>query len=814
MRNEIKFSGADYPTTYQYSGRGVTITDPRGVAALEQMSAFSDPGIVAVGSITSSRLYSAFGGLRSFSDADQRTSTFQLDGLNRTTSAAYPGGVTETFGYDGEGNLIAHTDRRNVASSMSYDNIGRSLSTTTGAINVLAVSYNDSADTETRTDALSLRTSLAYDALHRLVSLTRNDTKVKTYQYDGMDLTAESDFKANLTKYTYDGVDRVTSVLDRLNQLTSIAHSDVGGHTATITDRRGNVRVEVSDPLERLTSVTDGGQPLASYQYDGNNNVTSNSDGLGNQTQYEYDPLNRVSKIDHPGSLDTETLTRDGVGNVITYNSGFGGGVVQTFDGLDHLLTRKDGLGNLTQYQFDGEGLLTSTTDPNQHTTAYQYNDLRSMTQVTDAKSGIWQYGYDNDQNLTSVIDALSRTVSYSYDLINRLSTTTQPHNLVTTYGYDDNNNGTSVLDANGQTATVGYDTLDRAKTFSYTGTSGDGPRGYLYVYDPEGNATNVTETLSVSGQSQNRSWTMNYDARNRLSSYADPFSHSVSYQYDSANNVTTLTDAAGKQTGYSYDALNRVSKLTSGSEQIAYSWTPNSLLSTVSYPNGMQRTYSYDNANRLQSVVNLMATASLSQSGADESQEFDYGYDPKGNRTSETQKTNGNTVRTAAFAYDELDRLHTAAYTNADSSQSASYTYGYDPVGNRTSEAGKDFSGASLNLAFTYDDLNRLATETGDPAGNIIFNYDNNGNLISKVQGAQTTSYSYDVRNQLRSVTAPGGSQIAGYDYDFQRRRLGRSTASGSLTYAYDGDRVINEFSNTGTLVNRYDWGADIARG
>lgn len=124
-----------------------------------------------------------------------------------------------------------------------------------------------------------------------------------------------------------------------------------------------------------------------------------------------------------------------------------------------------------------------------------------------------------------------------------------------------------------------------------------------------------------------------------------------------------------------------------------------------------------------------------------------------------------------------------------------------------------QDFNGASVSLGFTYDNLNRLATETGDPAGSITFGYDNNGNLSTKAQGSQTTTCNYDARDQLRSVKGPDGSQVAAFDYDFGRRRLPKTTASTSLTYAYDGDQVVDEFSNSGALVNRYDWGADLAR-
>ncbi|MGH9821762.1 MAG: RHS repeat-associated core domain-containing protein, partial [Blastocatellia bacterium] len=314
--------------------------------------------------------------------------------------------------------------------------------------------------------------------------------------------------------------------------------------------------------------------------------------------------------------------------------------------------------------------------------------------------------------------------------------------------------------------------------------------------------------------QAQTRFWNMQYDARNRMTSYTDPFGHNVGYGFDAADNVTTLTDAAGRATIYGYDPMNRVSTVTTGTEQIIYGWNPNSLLGSVTYTNGMTRSYSYNNGNQLQSVKNTFVAADPSHGITEHSQEFDYGYDGNSNRLSETRQVDTKPARNITYSYDELDRLQTATYANGDGTPAANYTYGYDAVGNRSTVSGKDFNGASVSLGFTYDNLNRLATETGDPAGPITFGYDNNGNLNTKAQGSQTTTYNYDVRDQLRTVKGSGGSQVAAFDYDFERRRLAKTTASTSLTYAYDGDQVVDEFSNTGALVNRYDWGADLARG
>ena len=339
--------------------------------------------------------------------------------------------------------------------------------------------------------------------------------------------------------------------------------------------------------------------------------------------------------------------------------------------------------------------MLLEQTEPkgDQYKTTYLYNALGSLKRVTDAKDGAWEFTYDGGQNLRSIKDALQRMVTYDYDQLNRLHTVTQPQTLVTTYGYDENSNRTSVTDPKGQQTSIGYDALDRATSVQYLNVTGQGPRSYVYNYDPEGNLSNVAETRQVDPPTPaTRTYTRTYDSRNRLTAATDPNNHKVQFQYDAANNLKSIIDAANKETKYLYDAHNRLQSVTlpGQTEPVDYTWAADGLLKRVAYPNGMKRDYNYDTADRLTSINNHIS--------ATESDEFDYGYDANSNRTTETRKQNGNTVRDITYDYDLLDRLTEANYktpgqrpANPPVGQSVSYTeamrlagFDYDAVGNR----------------------------------------------------------------------------------------------------------------------------------
>ncbi|HVF51414.1 MAG TPA: Ig-like domain-containing protein [Pyrinomonadaceae bacterium] len=955
LREEVKLGNATYVTSYSYTGRNVEMTDPRGTVSLKTLSAFGDAGDLSVMGTSpgwSNELrYTAFGGLKSRKDANGRSTIYTVDGLNRATAVSHPGSVSESFTYDGEGNVLSHRDRRGTLTEMTYDNLARPLTTkvhdTSGVVPVSTITYNDGSHSESITDARQHTTIKVYDALHRLKSITNADNKTKSFKFDGMNLREETDFRQATTSYTYDEVDRVKEIKDRGGKITTINYTDSGGTRREVTDRRGNQRIEMFDPLGRIVNVTDGGQLLYSVEYDGNNNRKLLVDGRQNRINYDYDPLDRLETVNH-SSVQTETYAYDGVGNVLSYSNGFGNPVTQTFDQLDHLATRTDGESNTTTYKYDGEGLLLRKTDPKggRYATNYEYNAFGSLTKVTDAAQGIWQYEYYPDQTVKSVKDPLGHTVEYDYDALKRLTSVTQQASasLVTAYGYDANGNRTSIVDPKNQRTNIEYDALDRAKSIQYASATGAGPRQQNLEYDPEGNLTALNETTHNGLDIVSRSYARTYDARNRLASATDPYNRRVSYGYDAANNLTSVRDASERETGYDYDSLNRVSTARlPGGASVGYTWKPNGLLESVRYASGMERNYSYDNASRLRSVVNTI--------GQNQSEEYAYTYDGNSNRTKETRKFGGSAFRTVNYNYDDLDRLSEAAYSdenarglrgeyyaNADFTElklerldanvdftwadgaspapglgadnfsvrwtgqvkalhSQGYTfsivsdegvrlwvndqlvidhwtshtttedsgvialdagqkydirlefregtgnaevrlmwqsasqekqviprsqltpptpklkYEYDAAGNRKRESGRDSNDRPVNYSFDYDAANRMTDARGYAGGDIAYDYDNNGNLVSAQQGGQTARYEYDARDQLRRVVNFSQQEVARYDYDFERRRLSKTVAGAESRFVYSGDNLIGEYGAGGLQNNRYDYGHDLVR-
>ena len=103
--------------------------------------------------------------------------------------------------------------------------------------------------------------------------------------------------------------------------------------------------------------------------------------------------------------------------------------------------------------------------------------------------------------------------------------------------------------------------------------------------------------------------------------------------------------------------------------------------------------------------------------------------------------------------------------------------------------------------LVATYDDQDRLLTYDGN-----TYTYTDNGELLTKTNGADVTSYDYDVLGNLLSVTKSDGTLIE-YLIDPRGRRVGKKV-NGTLIKGWlyiDKLNPIAELDAAGNIVSRF---------
>jgi YD repeat-containing protein len=198
------------------------------------------------------------------------------------------------------------------------------------------------------------------------------------------------------------------------------------------------------------------------------------------------------------------------------------------------------------------------------------------------------------------------------------------------------------------------------------------------------------------------------------------------------------------------------------------------------------------------------------------------WGYNWFGEFTDYTA-TFGSTTYTLNLVRDSLGRV----ITKTENGAATSYTY--DTLG-RVSDVctGTDTTcqtGAVLRSYVYYPNGNRKLTPTGSGSvsvdnqdrlesyGATTYTFTDGGDLATKTDGTGTTTYSYDRRRNLRTVTLPNNVTI-NYTVDGMNRRVGRSVSLNGTNVAtqywiyQNGLQPIAELNGAGTVVSVFVYG------
>jgi RHS repeat-associated protein len=619
-------------------------------------------------------------------------------------------------------------------------------------------------------------------------------------------------------------------------------------------------------------------------QYDGQGNLAWTVDALGHVIVNRYDSSNNL--ISQAAQGDTSTPAAEttysnynSFGEPQTVKDPLGNITTNTYDihgNLKTVTTPKPNVStnaSVTQFNYNTVGELTSIVDPLLNTTTIAYTPTGLIQTITDMQSNVTTYGYDSHGNRTSVTDALNHQTTFAYDAMDRLTTITYPNpqgpglsSVTTTFGYDYRGRRTSVTDQNGKMTTYAYDDADRLT--SVTDAASPANHVTIYAYDTENNLTSITDA------NQNQTVFV-YDQFGRVKQTNFPSSNVETYGYDADNNLISKTDRKGQTIQYVYDALNRLTRKfyqdstevdyvydlvgkiqqvndPTGTYALAYDNMGRLIGTTTNYsflpsrpfttsyaydaasnrtgftdPESGSTSFAYDTLNRLQTLTPPVAITSGS---------FGFGYDALSRRISLTRP---NSV-TTNYAFDNLSRLTSVLHQLSGSTiDGAAYTV--DNAGNRTAKTDQR---AAVTTNYGYDNIYQLlsavqganTTESYgyDPVGNRLsslgvasytnntsneltatslatYGYDNNGNTLTKTDSTGPTNYTWDFENRLTSVTLPAGGGTVSFKYDPFGRRIYKSSSSGTSVFAYDGDNLIEETNAAGAVVARYSQGLNI---
>jgi RHS repeat-associated protein len=581
-----------------------------------------------------------------------------------------------------------------------------------------------------------------------------NQNRITASYTDGK-LTRLVHSDSNYLAFSYNAQGLVSQTTDQDNWTTTYEYDTNGEYLLKITTPEGTTSYTYE------TNSTSGSlHAIKSVRF-------SDNTGLF----YEYDNQERLIKQSLDGNAEPITYSYDSTGGV----------------------TITDVSGAASKLLYNDLGTVGRIEDPLKRITQYQYDSDGSLTKLTAADNTVSTFTYDNQGNIISSLNSLGQQIKYSYEsTFNQLASLQDQRGNLLNYNYDNQGNLQEITYADGSKDKFSYDATGnltvavnrRNQNISYTYnlegllTRKDFANGTsaTYTYDSRGNLLSAVDSDS--------SVTYAYDSVDRLTKVSYAANRFLEFTYDSAGRRSRMVDQDGFTTNYNYDTLGKLKSLTdaTGANIISYTYDNVGRLSREDNGNGTYTTYSYDLAGQLLNLVNYELDGTVNS-------RFDYTYDNVGRRTSMTTLEG-----TTTYGYDSIGQLN---LVNLPKGRIIEYQY--DAAGNRIKV--KD---SGVETAYNTNNLNQYTS-----VGAAIYNYDTDGNLITKTQGGNTWSYSYDSENRLIGAVTPDGNW--NYEYDALGNRIASILNGQRTEYLLDpkglGD-VVGEYGGNGNIIARYTHG------
>jgi RHS repeat-associated protein len=538
------------------------------------------------------------------------------------------------------------------------------------------------------------------------------------------------------------------------------------GLISRVVDQDGQEALYTYDASgEHLTEVTNFNGRVTTYTYDANSHsLLTVSNEAGNQLTYNYDGFNRLASASLNNGAEKLTYSYDTAGTV-TVTDGEGNHANLHFDHRGIPVKIEDPTGVAYQFGVDGNNNPTQINRSDGADSNIVYDENGNPFQITNAAGNTISLKFDETyNNLLWIQDARGNTTRYDYDGAGNLARITYPDGSAERFEVDDAGN------------LIGY-TNRRGNEFSYINnedgllvsqTNPDGSK-VNYVYTPQGYLLSATDNHGTVN--------LSYDDNNQITQISYPNGHFLIYSYDAAGRRTQMVDQDGVTTNYIYDTVGRLSRLTDSNDNLVVQYTYDVVgrLSREDKGNGTYTTHIYDEIGQLTSLNHYATDGSLNY-------KCDYTYNSLGQQT-EAKMLQG----IWSYEYDATGQLTHAIFSSNNASiPSQDLAYIYDEVGNRI----RTYENGTVT-EYTTNGLNQYET-----AGEVVYEYDDNGNLISKIDGGEHWDYHYDYADRLTHIIEPNGT-LTEYKYDVFGNRISKISGEQRIDYLIDplSSNVVGEY-------------------
>jgi RHS repeat-associated protein len=452
-------------------------------------------------------------------------------------------------------------------------------------------------------------------------------------------------------------------------------------------------------------------QKTTQLTYDAVGRVATKTDVSGYTLTFDYDDLDRLTKITFP----------DDTFNEYTYT-------------LLDLTTIQDRAGRKTTFEYNNVRQMTKRTDPLGRVTLFQWCKCGALRGLTDpmGRTIFWRHDIQGRLKSKEYVDGSQVTYRYE-DAVSRLSQRIDEKLQVTQYDYNKDDTLKRIAYNNAAVPTPAV-ALTYDANYSRILSMTDGAGTMLYTYFPITSTPSLGagQLASVDGPLQNDRITFDYDELGRrvstaINDGAFPIGVPASVRYDAAGRMFEAKNALGKFT-YTPDG---------NSDRLA----------SQNYPNGQTATYTYDQLPNDLLLTKITNTGS--GPGSALISEFDYIHDAKRGRIASWTQDPGAVY---TLGYDEADQLTSArlsAIPGYDPFPPKVFQYTYDLAGNRLTEriTEQTFSATKIlsDNTFSYNALNQLTSVSGGASAEATYEWDAEQRLVAVNSGNERTQFTYD---------------------------------------------------------------------
>lgn len=435
------------------------------------------------------------------------TISYTYDEYDRITKINGSNGILATYVYNKKGNPVNVTDNTtNTTTTYIYDiwgNVIKSITSNSTSQVIYEKSYvQDEVET------------ISINGINRTVALTTDEEYRPVINNNGWTVSESID-ELSRTEQIITSRGQNTAPFTRNFTYTTGSGANVSSElVATLTEKWGESELVQYgykyDNNGNITTVTKGGATVATYTYDGLNQLVSVVDVVQRTyTTYSYDTagnmVNVTVKAVNGGGVITSTISSvnyvygdvNWKDKLTSYN-----GQNLTYDEVGNPLFYRDGM---TMTWQNGRELKSITKDEN--TINYTYNTNGMRTQKSN-NGPVTKYFYNEDNQLISMQKGIV-TLMFYYDVqgkVNSLSyngtkyyyiknlqgditaITTDKGTVVANYTYDAWGNILSISDISGN-AITNQSSVALMNPFRYRGYVYDDDTGLYYLqsryYDP-----------------------------------------------------------------------------------------------------------------------------------------------------------------------------------------------------------------------------------------------------------------------------------------------------------------------------------------